>query len=1415
MQVFSKSTVVDNNTLGLFDEGVGEVSPFPEKVVKPHSKPTSSPVIRKSIQDYPHDESVEGLKDKYINTSQGIDGYEDSLYLPNGEEVNGTWRLVDAFSISPSHDPFTFHSTKGFPRAGGGSSANTRDYANEPDAQLQVVQLAGDFDGRALGFDSAVVVTKDGVVISGNNRTMSSQLAARKGTDKKYVGALMKRCRSFGFSPEQVQAFEHPRVVFEIDSQDYSPEHFDKYNQSDKKEQSEEARIIKFSKVVKPNVLRDIADVASRFQWDLTQVFAIPAACEEMMTVFIKNKVFSQAELPRYFDGNKISSAGKQFLYEYILGGVLNESVVRALYSEGMGNLKQNVIGSVQLLLQNWACGNFSVIDELNSAIRYAIAFITDINNKKFVVPKIDKEEAKTMTAEDKVAFNLKAFNVWASQGDLLEDKHPLVLKLAGALIYSASLFKDYLTRLNEATASAAKTERETTDAGNVGLFEEDFAPDRYSLLEKAVASWQRRNAVKRSILSSVLRGDLFVESHRDWNNIFSSVSSGAGVFTKLGDVLKSGNSFTVENKDLGFVSIDKGSTGKNGYGLLHIIEGRHKFDNLSKDALSAVIYKIIDAVENGQVVSKQEHTQNGVSAGRIHIEKDGVLAIVSLAREEDVSDRFVLTGFAIHGKEKEATDAIQTVIAQYGYSPEFSYFRSQVGAVTASLNQSYSNFLDKASVYKNGGFMKNNTMLKSQAVFSDLKDKIMKWTAQSPENKKAYQQAMSLFRENFGKHPQTEKDAKVIMKTAQQMAKTGQIYSDDSFKQVAQQVMNEGGGQSQQTQTQQPQGGSQQAQGNSHGQQTQGGSRGQSSGGVSPQDPVALFKAIQALYKSGAISKEQVEKAFAMVTGQQAQGQQSQGQDNQQAQAEPQQAQGQQTVYNMPDQTQDKDQQQEPLAASLVRSGVTRPHISLKSSTDLEKSIETGDVLGFFRFFGKGQIDLEKAKELTGLSEDSLYEFEREFKWADGYDNKNSVLLRWAKRSPLYYSFGQSVQSSGKNPGVVFDRLPKGVTGLQIGSRVVYTPMKLSSSLPVAMEDKNIIYAGKEGIIKSISSELYNVEMPEDEEIISAYGNELTRVASDEEILSARGNLSDPMRESVQQFLSNIPTLTQVPENYKDERIVKERLEPDHVCYWYSETITNGKPYTVEFHVSPGEPFCDVYVVRDFDNTPLDAGGYHIEDFEDWNLSEVDYVEGLFAKEQASTGKEASFDKDKRGTTPYKVDETDPYLADRVSARFNRWSAQVAAGLSLGKGMSLPDMAVVSGLARVLSGGSWAGDLFDERDYKDCGLGVAKLSRSGWDDLYNDGVLSREEWFRGYDYNGNYELEDREQRPAKTSKGDFFGMNGSVNSSLEDGFNKTLTTVDKLTHNPLSAVDDVAALPFKFLDKVTGKGKVKSSLGF
>ena len=49
-----------------------------------------------------------------------------------------------------------------------------------------------------------------------------------------------------------------------------------------------------------------------------------------------------------------------------------------------------------------------------------------------------------------------------------------------------------------------------------------------------------------------------------------------------------------------------------------------------------------------------------------------------------------IITGkvkFAILEIKKEARDSIQSVIDQYRYCPEFSYFRTQVVALTSTIN--------------------------------------------------------------------------------------------------------------------------------------------------------------------------------------------------------------------------------------------------------------------------------------------------------------------------------------------------------------------------------------------------------------------------------------------------------------------------------------------------------------------------------------------------------------------------------------------------------------------------------------------------------------------------------------------------------------------------------------------------------
>jgi hypothetical protein len=176
-------------------------------------------------------------------------------------------------------------------------------------------------------------------------------------------------------------------------------------------------------------------------------------------------------------------------------------------------------------------------------------------------------------------------------------------------------------------------------------------------------------------------------QNARKNKDIEASNQGGKKDFLLLSDVLETGKSMTAINKDLGEIAIDKGQTGKKGYGLLHIIEERVS-EGKSVEETAAVIHLVVQAAREGKITSEVKYQGgNGSDIGRYGIEKDGIIAIVSKQRFGK-NEKFVITGFDNRNKKEEAAEAIQTVIAQHDRSPEFSGFRKQVGAAVSSMVQ-------------------------------------------------------------------------------------------------------------------------------------------------------------------------------------------------------------------------------------------------------------------------------------------------------------------------------------------------------------------------------------------------------------------------------------------------------------------------------------------------------------------------------------------------------------------------------------------------------------------------------------------------------------------------------------------------------------------------------------------------------
>lgn len=151
------------------------------------------------------------IREKWTSAPK-VDGHPDIITLPDGSTLTGHYVMTEAKAASASHDPDTgYEPTEGFPIDANGQSVNDRDYKRDKDAQRIVQSMADAYDSRAM--QTPVIVSKDGIVLSGNNRTMSGDMAAAQGTDGAYLEYLNKYGRKFGFTPEQVKGMNHPRVV--------------------------------------------------------------------------------------------------------------------------------------------------------------------------------------------------------------------------------------------------------------------------------------------------------------------------------------------------------------------------------------------------------------------------------------------------------------------------------------------------------------------------------------------------------------------------------------------------------------------------------------------------------------------------------------------------------------------------------------------------------------------------------------------------------------------------------------------------------------------------------------------------------------------------------------------------------------------------------------------------------------------------------------------------------------------------------------------------------------------------------------------------------------------------------------------------------------------------------------------------
>lgn len=299
-----------------------------------------------------------------------MEGNPNALTLADGSTIRGHYVLTEAGAASASHDVNNaFEPTEGFPIDENGESVNDRDYKRDTDAQRIVRDIANNYDSRAL--QSPIIVSKDGVVLSGNNRTMSGDIAAQQGTDKAYIDHLREFGQMYGFTPEQIDGMKHPRVVFVLDEQlPYDATTFARFNAEQQKKQSKPEHAVKLGKIVPDNVFTSITNDISRFD-RLSDYYADDKAVSSAISQLLGAGVINEMQLPEMRTGNSLSAAGKELIENTLIGKVFQTSPDAVRHIISTPTLRQSVIMGLNEIAHNrtLAKSGYDLSNELGAAV--------------------------------------------------------------------------------------------------------------------------------------------------------------------------------------------------------------------------------------------------------------------------------------------------------------------------------------------------------------------------------------------------------------------------------------------------------------------------------------------------------------------------------------------------------------------------------------------------------------------------------------------------------------------------------------------------------------------------------------------------------------------------------------------------------------------------------------------------------------------------------------------------------------------------------------------------------------------------------------------------------------------------------------------------------------------------------------
>ena len=282
---------------------------------------------------------------------EGVEGKATTVTTADGKNRKARYMAVEASEAQTSHDPL-----KGFAKNPLGDQ-NERPYHDKQEGKASrdlVRQMAKDTERFGLMLsdttsptDGPPILADTGQVLGGNARAMSVQVAYAQNPEQAAAKKqqMVEAAEKFGLDPDAVAAMDRPLIVRVLDDAGKPGELSRVLNDSltTAKTQATDAvsRAAKVSGVTAEVMAGMFEPDAEGNMPSAREIMANPAKADKLVQRFVRDGVFSQADVTRYVDDDgSLTDAGKLLVEQVMLARLIPDArVVSRLPDKARNNL--------------------------------------------------------------------------------------------------------------------------------------------------------------------------------------------------------------------------------------------------------------------------------------------------------------------------------------------------------------------------------------------------------------------------------------------------------------------------------------------------------------------------------------------------------------------------------------------------------------------------------------------------------------------------------------------------------------------------------------------------------------------------------------------------------------------------------------------------------------------------------------------------------------------------------------------------------------------------------------------------------------------------------------------------------------------------------------------------------------------